>query len=328
MRKTVLILLALILSNFSFGQSHTTEYRRHIKKADSLYDAKDYQNSAIEYEKAFDKNKEKSSPRDRYNAACLHALAGDSEQSFAHLFDLAEDPHIKYNNLDHLTTDPDLISLRNKEPWSRLTDIVRANKKEFEKDFNRPLIAKLDTIFEDDQKYRLQIGEIEEKYGRESKEMKAQWNIIREKDSVNLIKVKKILDKHSWPGPKIISPRGNTTLFLVIQHADLETQEKYLPLMRKAVNKGNANPSSLALLEDRVAIRNGKKQLYGSQIGRDKETGEYYVLPLADPDHVDKRRADMGLPPLKDYVSHWGIIWEVKEYKEKLSQQKAKDQVR
>src|SRR5699024_5515887 len=149
-------------------------------------------NAAIEHKKALNKNKKKSSPRDRYNAACSHALAGDSEQSFAHLFDLAEDPHIKYNNLDHLTTDPDLISLHNKEPWSRLTDIVRANKKEFEKDFNRPLIAKLDTIFEDDQKYRLQIGEIEEKYERESKEMKAQWNIIREKDSVSLIKGKKI----------------------------------------------------------------------------------------------------------------------------------------
>ncbi len=42
--------------------------------------------------------------------------------------------------------------------------------------------------------------------------------------------------------------------------------------MREAVKKGNANSSSLALLEDRVALRKGEKQIYGSQIGRDQET--------------------------------------------------------
>jgi len=114
-----------------------------------------------------------------------------------------------------------------------------------------------------------------------------------EKDSVNLIKVKKILDERGWLGPDVIGNQGNQTWFLVIQHAGIEAQEAYLPMMREAVKNGNARASSFALLEDRVALKKGGKQIYGSQIGRDQETGEYYILPLIDPDNVDSRRAEV-----------------------------------
>ena len=112
--------------------------------------------------------------------------------------------------------------------------------------------------------------------------------------------------------------QGNSALFLVIQHADQKTQEQYLPVMREAVAKGNAAASSLALLEDRVALGQGKKQIYGSQIGMFAETNENYVLPLEDPDNVDKRRSEVGLGKLQEYVSYWGLTWDPEEYKKNL----------
>ncbi len=90
--------------------------------------------------------------------------------------------------------------------------------------------------------------------------------------------------------------------------------------MREAVQQKKANASSLALLEDRVALGEGRKQVYGSQIGFDEPTGKMYVLPLEDPDHVDKRRATMGLGPLADYVKRWNITWDVEAYKKWLAQ--------
>jgi hypothetical protein len=107
-------------------------------------------------------------------------------------------------------------------------------------------------------------------------------------------------------------------LFLVIQHADQKTQEKYLPMMRAAVKNGKAQGSSLALLEDRVALGQGKRQIYGSQIGRDPDTQLYYVSPLEDPDNVDKRRAEVGLGTLAEYVNRWQIKWDVEQYKKDL----------
>jgi len=86
-------------------------------------------------------------------------------------------------------------------------------------------------------------------------------------------------------------------------------------MMREAVKQGNARPSSLALLEDRIALRQGKKQIYGSQIGRDKETGEFFVSPLEDPDHVNERRAEVGLGTIEQYVSRWDITWDAEKHK-------------
>jgi hypothetical protein len=98
----------------------------------------------------------------------------------------------------------------------------------------------------------------------------------------------------------------------------LETQKKYLPMMKDAVIKGNANPVSLALLIDRIEIREGRKQIYGSQIGTNPDNKTQYVLPLIDPDHVDERRKEVGLGLMSDYVKNWNLIWDVEKYKSEL----------
>ena len=190
--------------------------------------------------------------------------------------------------------------------------------KKVDASIEKQLVAKLDTIYEDDKKYRMQINVIAEKYGWESNELKELVKIMTEQYSINTVKIKKILDEYGWLGADVIGNQGNTTLFLVIQHSDFETQEKYLPMMREAFQKGNANASDLAFLEDRVALRKGEKQIYGSQIAPDPETGEYIILPLIDPENIDIRRAEVGLSKFQDYVSGFGLTWDVEEYKKKL----------
>jgi len=305
-----------LIFNFTFGQNQD-KYSEYVKEAWGFYESKDYKKSAAKYKEAFDQLEGKAYPNDRYNAACSYALSGDIETSFYHLYRLAENPKTKYKNYGHITTDADLDILHKDKRWSELISIVKSNKEEAEKDLDKPLVAILDSIYIEDQSYRKQIGEIEEKYGRNSEEMKAHWKIINEKDSINLIKIEEILDEKGWLGANIIGDQGNSTLFLVIQHSDLETQLKYLPMMREAVKKGNANASSLALLEDRVALRQGNRQIYGSQIGRDPDTGEYFVSPLIDPENVDKRRAEVGLGTLAEYVSYWGMTWGIEKHKER-----------
>jgi len=82
--------------------------------------------------------------------------------------------------------------------------------------------------------------------------------------------------------------------------------------------KGNAEPGHLALLEDGVAIVQGRKQTNGSQIGTESQTHIYYNLQLEDPENVDLRRAQVGLPPLSGYIEEWQIKWDVEQYKKDL----------
>ncbi|GAB5555293.1 MAG: hypothetical protein Sapg2KO_48840 [Saprospiraceae bacterium] len=313
--KSLLLLFFLFISSISYGQNRE-KYAALVQEASSLYHGKDFEKSAQKYKAAFDALEGKAYPSDRYNAACSYALANDSENAFYHLFRLAESGS-KYRDYNHITSDSDLNALHSNKRWNELVALVKTNKEEYEKDLDKPLVKQLDAIYQLDQSYRRQIGDIEEKYGRNSEEMQNHWRLIMETDSINLIKVKKILDERGWLGPKVLGQQGNGTLFLVIQHSDLETQVKYLPMMREAVKKGNARASSLALLEDRVALGQGKRQIYGSQIGRDPESGEYYVLPLLEPENVNARRREVGLGPIEEYTFQMNLTWNLEKHKER-----------
>src|SRR5262245_6414582 len=74
-------------------------------------------------------------------------------------------------------------------------------------------------------------------------------------DSCNLAQVEKLISRYGWMGKSVIGVRGNYTLWLVIQHADLPIQEKYLPLIGKSVAEGESRPIDLAYLRDRVLMR-------------------------------------------------------------------------
>lgn len=315
MRTSITIVLSLLLSMAGIAQDEA-RYEELIKTAFALYEQKDYKGSAETYSKAFEANGWKGYQGDRYNAACSWALAGMADSAFFQLNRIAE--KMNYTNLAHILKDSDLNSLHTDKRWGEVIGLIKANKDLAEANYDKPLVTLLDSIHNEDQGLRQQIGEVEAQYGRDSQEMKELWREMARKDSMNLIVVERILNERGWLGPDVVGPTGSSTLFLVIQHADLATQEKYLPMMREAVTNGKASGSHLALLEDRVLIRNGKRQLYGSQIGLHKETGEHYVSPLEDPDHVDERRASVGLGPLADYINRWNMKWDVETYKKEL----------
>jgi hypothetical protein len=169
-----------------------------------------------------------------------------------------------------------------------------------------------------DQMYRSQLESMQSKYGGDSPEMKHLFKNMAAADSLNLLKVAAIIDKFGWLGVDEIGESGNTTLFMVIQHSDIQTQDKYLPVMRVAAAHGKAALKSLALLEDRVALHHGNRQLYGSQVIWNMKTNQYRVAPLEAPELVDKRRAAMGLPTMEEYLSAFNIKWDAAQYAREL----------
>ena len=63
-------------------------------------------------------------------------------------------------------------------------------------------------------------------------------------------------------------------------------------------------PKDKAYFIDRLRLHAGKRQLYGTQVARD-EDGKIKVLPIEREEDVDKRRAMVGLPPLKEYLQNF-----------------------
>jgi len=184
------------------------------------------------------------------------------------------------------------------------------------------LIRKLDTIGKLDQVYRSQLNDIRSRFAGDSVKLKdtlrKHFRLIDKTDSLNLITVSKVINQYGWLSADEIGEEANSTLFLVIQHADLKTQEKYLPIMRIAAKNKKLKATSLALLEDRIAMLQGRPQIYGSQVVWNLQTNKYTIVPMIDPDHIDTRRADIGLTTYAAYLIEMGIVWDVEQYKKDL----------
>ena len=126
-------------------------------------------------------------------------------------------------------------------------------------------------------------------------------------DKKNIRRLEEIVAKHGWPGKKLVGEQAADAAFLIVQHAELPYQEKYLPLLLKAADSNDVKPAHVAMLQDRVLMRQGKNQIYGSQLRSDPKTGKLELYPIEDEAHVDERRAKVGLPPLKEYLKLFGL---------------------
>lgn len=308
--------LTIVLFLLVFSTIFAQTYSEIIDKASAAYHEKDYETSWKTYKKAFKLDANRS---DLYNAACSAALAKQNRLAYKWLNASIEKG---WTNLQHLKTDSDLNNLHGTKKWSQTIAFLEEKLVLIEANYDKPLRAELLKILDEDQKYRKMTDSVETQFGRGSEELRALWKTINEKDSLNLISVCKIIDEHGWVGISKVGNEGALALFLVIQHADTETQAKYIPLLREAVKKKEANPSNLALMEDRLALGQGKPQIYGSQVWTipNPETGivENFIPPIIDPDNVDKRRAEVGLGTLASYYKYFKIEWDLEAYKKDL----------
>lgn len=177
------------------------------------------------------------------------------------------------------------------------------------------LIAVLDTIWEAEQtpiRLRDSIGRI---HGFESKEFQKLQELCDKNHAANEKKILEILDNQGWPSNAIIKEQGNLTICNVLQHSDISVRLKYLPLMQKAVKEKGLQPRLLARAEDRIATDRGELQIYGGQIKYYPKTKSFDVWPIKDPKNVDKRRAEIGLIPMEEFLNNLRspLVWDLEE---------------
>lgn len=119
-------------------------------------------------------------------------------------------------------------------------------------------------------------------------------------DSANTRRLREIVRERGWPRAAVTGADGARAAFLVVQHSpDRAFRKEMLELLR-ALPAAEVRRSDLAALIDRVAVEEGKPQVYGTQFNL--MGGKATPLPMEDPERVDERRASMGLPPMAEYA--------------------------
>lgn len=133
---------------------------------------------------------------------------------------------------------------------------------------------------------------------RTDQEVRTEGGDMQSVDAQNQQKVISALTKCGWTEAHL------ETIWLVFQHSSSGIMAYYYPKLKEYSEKGLVRLSSMALMEDRLLMSNGYKQIYGSQI-RD---GRLYALE--DSENVNKRRAKMDLGPIEEYVTHFDLDFE------------------
>lgn len=152
---------------------------------------------------------------------------------------------------------------------------------------NTPIAAELLTIAKADQEMRIKAV----------KNMRFWDNSVDQKNTTHL---KAIVAAIGWPTISKVGAKASESAWLLVQHATNEPafMKQCLKLM-KAADEGDVISTNIAYLEDRLLTIEGKLQIYGTQFRT--VNGVTEPFPIGDPEHVDERRAHVGLGSFAEY---------------------------
>ena len=111
-----------------------------------------------------------------------------------------------------------------------------------------------------------------------------------------------IVGAHGWPTVARAGPEAVRAALRVALRAthDPAFQEDYRDFLEREYREGEAPGEAVAVLTDRLRRARGQPQLYGTQATL--QGGTLVLDPIEDSARVDRRRAELGLPPLGAYL--------------------------
>jgi hypothetical protein len=128
---------------------------------------------------------------------------------------------------------------------------------------------------------------------------------LRSEDSTRSLALMRIVDRIGWPARSVVGTEASAAAWLVLQHSPFdELQQRLLPVLEEAARRGDVARDELALLTDRIRVRRGEAQLYGTQLG--VVNGSLVFDPIEDLPGLAERRRAMGLMPIDAYAKSIG----------------------
>lgn len=121
-------------------------------------------------------------------------------------------------------------------------------------------------------------------------------------DSANSAWLEAWVERWGWPTTAQVGQEAVDAAFLIVQHAvhDTAFMREMLPHIEAAHARGDYDGQRVALLTDRLEVKAGRPQIYGTQLSvRD---GKLVLDPIRDSAGVDDRRRRMGMMPLAEYL--------------------------
>ncbi|MFA6152470.1 MAG: DUF6624 domain-containing protein [Chitinophagaceae bacterium] len=303
MKKIIILISIICPGKNSFAVSK--EVIAIVTRADSfLHEGENI--AAIElYRKA--QSQDSTIYHNIYNLACAYAQNRQIDSSFKYLA-LA----MQKNTTEQPLADPDFLPLHMDSRWAGFENkLIAQIQKKYEHPISDESYTKaLLRLHALDQAYYRDINLAEKRMGRNSSIVFSLWDLKSRINDETQKELEILINKKGWPKISNVRNQAASAAFLIIQHADLDKQKKYLPVIKKYCEEGEAEWQSYALMYDRVQVSQNKPQKYGSQVHFNPLTNKEELYPLEDDTKVNEYRKAAGMGSLEDYLMNWNIKWE------------------
>lgn len=168
---------------------------------------------------------------------------------------------------------------------------------------DKELALKLFYMGIEDQKYRVYLFAL----GQVPLDSTGSFRILASTKEID--ELGEIIKKHGFPTISKVGILGASNAFLILQHSDKIV--KYYRKVKKVYKQGEMDPLDFALITDRYLLDTHRKQLYGTQLTRDRKSqkkypGKYILCPVKDFENVNERRKAIGFQStVEEFVASW-----------------------
>lgn len=317
--KSFILFVTVVLSFLSIKAQtpRQIEYMALSNKASSLFYKKEYRQAGLTLDTLFsllEHDPERlsiNSQHDYYKAACAWLEMGDTLKASVYMME-AINFGISIEDIEKYQFDSTLVNMKRTKFWKQLEIVLSEKDKKYGK--ARKI---LESLQYKDQVLRSTIGCVIDQYGVNSLELTYYKSLMHIQDSINQEDVKKILNEFGWLEINQVGEKAYSALWLVIVHGGLALKKKYLPHIKKSVEKGYLRGSKYAFILDKILLEEGKKQRFGSQVIKHLD-GTATLLPLEEPYLVDERRAKYNMQPVQEYMNtyfdeNWRADFKIKK---------------
>lgn len=108
--------------------------------------------------------------------------------------------------------------------------------------------------------------------------------------------------------PAGLAEKSYDAIWIIIDHAPLDVQKKRLPMLKHAAKEGFISPNRMATLSDRIAMREGRRQRFGTQSYQTVVDGKptLYIWPVRNARRLNVRRQQINTCTIEEYVALLG----------------------
>ena len=243
----------------------------------------------------------KDTYKNNYNIACIYAIMYQKDSAFKYL-NLA----LKNNNSLWSLADNDLFSLTDDARWLTIEKAQLEKHQTVKGKIQKPDFAKqLLRLIQKDQSLDYQLDMAKDYFFKNGKAPHWYYPIAQMKKEItagNFKEMEALLQKNGWPTYSTVGKLAADSPLLVINHHPKEEiRIKYLEQIKDACLENEGSCFEYAKIQDRILVNTEKPQLFGMQFTYDKDRNRI-PFPILKPEFVDKRRAEIGLEPLKTYL--------------------------